>query len=73
MKNLKLGTSPINGSISAGNVVKGMWKGDKIDVTDNAIDAVFEHLMFHAKKDENNTYGYTYDGIGTISIKLEEK
>ncbi len=47
MKNIAVGTSPINGVIYAGKLNKAgdMWVGDKQDITDMATSAVAESLL----------------------------
>jgi len=72
-----LGVSPITGTIFAGRSKPmkhdprlKVWQGDKHDITDEAIKAVFEHMMHHAK--ETGFYGIMFKGFGTMEFTLEK-
>ncbi|RKI83828.1 hypothetical protein D7V90_08020 [bacterium 1xD42-87] len=56
----KLVTTPLPNTIWWANVneEKGIITGDKKDVTDNAIDAVFQHLIGQEKFKETGFTGY---------------
>ena len=56
----KLVTTPLSNTIwwATVNEEKGMITGNKVDVTDNAIDAVFQHLMNMDGFSENGFAGY---------------
>lgn len=51
MKDLKLGCSPITPTIFAGKLNKkgNMWVGEKQDVTNECLSAVFEYIAVHRK------------------------
>lgn len=61
-RRMKLETSPIDGTIFLGRTKKTkegeIWVGEKIEVTDNAMIAVFEHMRYVAKKGGNGYYKY---------------
>ena len=59
-----LGVSPLTNTIYYGtqDTEKHMWVGNKTDVTDSAISAVFEWFM--GNMDEKEEYSITYPGIG---------
>ena len=61
----KLVTTPITGKIwwATVNDEKGIITGDKKDVTDNAIQAVLDHLLLQEKFIKNGFHGYTYSKI----------
>lgn len=64
MGNLKLGCSPLTGTIYAGKVTKtGMWAAGKQDVTESAPGAVAEHLL-----KQDCSYEYT---IGSEKYRLK--
>lgn len=75
---MKLGTSPINGTIYLGRTRKTkdgeIWSGEKRDVTDNAIASVFEHMEVMARDNsKEGFYSYTYGDRGTISFQVKNK
>lgn len=70
-----LGVSPITNTIYAGklkpskfNPKLDIWVGKKQDVTDQAIRAVFEHMLNAAK--ETGYYAITFPGHGTMSFEV---
>lgn len=78
MKNPDLGVSPITGTIFAGKSKPSKlspklkeWIGEKHDITDDAVRAVFEHMMHNAQ--ETGYYGVTFAGFGTMEITLENR
>lgn len=44
MKQLMIGVLPVTNKICIGTVKNDIWQNDRIDVTDAAIYAVFQHL-----------------------------
>ncbi len=76
MKKIKLGTSPITGTIYSGKITKNngceMWI-EKTDITDNAINAVFEHMRYMARlESKEGFYSYSYGDLGTMSFKIDK-
>ena len=69
MNNVSLGVSPIDGTIYAGklNKDKTMWVGDKQDVTEDAVRAVFEKMMNESKEKDGGIITYSYKGFGTMT------
>lgn len=70
MKEITLGSSPIDGTIFAGklNKQKTMWVGDKQDVTEDAVRSVFEKMMLESKHQDWATIEYSYPGFGKIAF-----
>ncbi|SDJ61794.1 DUF7446 family protein [Paenibacillus naphthalenovorans] len=71
-----LGVSPITGTIYVGKSkpLKNdpnfkVWQGEKHDITDEAIKAVFEHMMHHAK--ETGYYAVRFKGLGRLSMEKD--
>lgn len=66
-----MGASPLTGKIYHGtlNTEKGMWVGNKTDVTDMACQAVAEHLFF----EKVDKFYELKDGrILVLSIEIRE-
>ena len=61
--NIRIGTSPITGSIFAGKVNKAgtMWVGEKQDITVEAIGAVAESLLKTKEKIPFTVDGQNYE------------
>jgi len=61
--NIRIGTSPITGSIFAGKLNKTgtMWVGEKQDITDEAIGAVAESLLKTKEKLPFTVDGQNYE------------
>lgn len=67
MTKLKVGCSPLTGIIYAGRVLKnGMWTNGKQDVTDDAVGAVAQHLLYAGELFQFDFRGKTYQ------LKVEE-
>ena len=66
----KMGVSPITNTIYYGNVneEKGLWVGEKKDVTDMAIAAVFE--WFLNQMDEKEEFIITYPNVPDMKLKM---
>ena len=66
----KMGVSPITNRIYYGNVneEKGLWVGEKKDVTDMAIAAVFE--WFHSQMDDNEEFSISYPDVPEMKLKM---
>jgi len=69
----KLVTTPLTNTIWWATVddKRGIITGDKKDVTDNAIQAVLDHLLGQDSFDKNGFAGYTYNktkGEGTYTL-----
>ncbi|KAF3997497.1 DUF7446 family protein [Glaciimonas immobilis] len=64
-KNIRIGTSPLSGSIFAGTLLKGgrMWSANKTDVTNEAIGAVIEHVNM-----QKNPVIVSVNGVPTYEI-----
>lgn len=70
-RKIVLRTSMIGNRIYAGTVKKSdprMLNDSKVDVTDEAIKAVFQHLMEEHKRHNKGkeSFGYGYEGLGEI-------
>jgi hypothetical protein len=65
-----MGVSPITNTIYYGNVneEKGLWVGEKKDVTDMAIGAVFE--WFLNQMDGKEEFGISYPSVPGIKLKM---
>jgi hypothetical protein len=65
-----MGASPITNTIYYGNVneEKGLWVGEKKDVTDMAIGAVFE--WFLNQMDGKEEFGISYPSVPGIKLKM---
>jgi hypothetical protein len=65
-----MGVSPITNTIYYGNVneEKGLWVGEKKDVTDMAIGAVFE--WFLNQMDGKEEFGISYPSVTGIKLKM---
>lgn len=63
MSKKKLVTTPLTNTIwwATVNEEKGMITGNRVDVTDNAIQTVMEHLIGQETFKENGFAGYEYD------------
>lgn len=76
---MKLGTSPIDGTIFLGRTKKTKdgfeeWSGQKRDITDNAIASVFEHMAVMARdKSKEGFYSYTFGDRGTMSFQVKNR
>lgn len=66
----KMGVSPITNTIYYGNVneEKGLWVGEKKDVTDMAIAAVFE--WFLNQMNEKEEFIITYPNVPGMKLKM---
>jgi len=66
----KMGVSPITNTIYYGRVnkEKGMWIGEKTDVTDMAIAAVFE--WFLNQMDGKEEFMIAYPNIPNMKLKM---
>ncbi len=66
----KMGVSPITNTIYYGNVneEKGLWVGEKKDVTDMAISAVFE--WFLNQMDGKEEFIITYPNVPGMKLKM---
>ena len=66
----KMGVSPITNTIYYGKVnkEKGMWVGDREDVTDMAIAAVFE--WFLNQMDGKEEFIITYPNVPEMKLKM---
>ena len=66
----KMGVSPITNHIYYGNVneEKGLWVGEKKDVTDMAIAAVFE--WFYNQMDDKEEFSISYPDVPGIVLKM---
>ena len=66
----KMGVSPITNTIYYGNVneEKGLWVGEKKDVTDMAIAAVFE--WFLNQMDGKEEFIITYPNVPGMKLKM---
>ena len=70
---MKLGTSPITGTIFCGKTKKNgkyeEWIGKKEDLTDNAISCVAEHMNYLLKSTEGDTrWEFTWKNFGKLSF-----
>lgn len=65
-----MGVSPITNTIYYGNVneEKGLWVGEKKDVTDMAIAAVFEWFM--NQMDEKEEFVISYPNVPWFKMKM---
>jgi len=62
MSNVRIGCSPLTSRIYAGKVnAKGMWIGDKADVTDDAVRSVAENLLKTDERFQFSTNGKRYE------------
>ena len=74
---INIGTSEITGTIYAGkskptgNGNTRQWVGEKQDVTDEAMRAVFEHM--YIKAEQTGCYGMVVAGFGAMTFKREKK
>jgi hypothetical protein len=71
MKNIVLRVSGIANRIYAGTISKKdprIMNDSKVDVTDEAIKVVFQHLMEEHRRNEkgNESFGYGFEGLGEI-------
>ena len=66
----KMGVSPITNTIYYGNVneEKGLWVGEKKNVTDMAITAVFE--WFCNQMDDKEEFSISYPDVPGIVLKM---
>ena len=66
----KMGVSPITNTIYYGNVneEKGLWVGEKKDVTNMAIAAVFE--WFLNQMDGKEEFIITYPNVPDMKLKM---
>ena len=77
MTEYHVGCGPISGEIFAGTLSKNKdrWL-NRSTVTDEAINAVRDHLIVMAKQEHKEWYGYEWSlkggGKVTLSIKIEE-
>ena len=65
-----MGVTPVTNIIYYGNVneEKGLWAGEKKDVTDMAIGAVFE--WFLNQMDGKEEFGISYPSVPGIKLKM---
>lgn len=65
-----MGVTPVTNIIYYGNVndEKGLWVGEKKDVTDMAIGAVFE--WFLNQMDGKEEFGISYPSVPGIKLKM---
>lgn len=65
-----MGVNPITNTIYYGNVneEKGLWVGEKKDVTDMAIAAVFEWFM--NQMDEKEEFAISYPNVSEFTLKM---
>ena len=76
MKKCDIGCSPLTNTIFAGtlNKDKTCWKGDKVDITDSAVKAVFEKMMNESRRDDNSIIEYNYgEKFGTLYYVPKDK
>lgn len=66
----KMGVSPITNCIYYGNVneEKGLWVGEKKDVTDMAIASVFE--WFCNQMDDKEEFSISYPDVPEMKLKM---
>lgn len=66
----KMGVSPITNTIYYGNVnkEKGLWVGEKKDVTDMAIASVFEWFM--NQMDGKEAFEISYPDVTGFKLKM---
>lgn len=66
----KIGVSPITNCIYYGNVneEKGLWVGEKKNVTDMAIAAVFE--WFYNQMDDKEEFSISYPDVPEMKLKM---
>lgn len=66
----KMGVSPITNTIYYGNVneEKGLWVGEKKDVTDMALAAVFE--WFLNQMDGKEEFVISYPSVPDMKLKM---
>ena len=78
MAEYHVGCGPISGEIFAGTLSKdkSKWLNRSV-ATDEAINAVRDHLVSMARIDKRNTYGYEWTlkngGKVTLMVKIEEE
>lgn len=70
-RKIVLRTSALGNRIYAGTLSKNnpnVMNDSKVDVTDDAIRAVFEHLMTEHKRENKglSSFGYEFEGFGEI-------
>ena len=65
-----MGVTPVTNIIYYGNVneEKGLWVGEKKDVTDMAIAAVFEWFM--NQMDEKEEFAISYPNVPWFKLKM---
>jgi len=69
MTKIRIGCSPLTGTIYAGSVSKtGLWGKNKVDVTDEAIRSVAESLLQNNEVLQFNYKGEWYE-LGVRKIK----
>ena len=74
---INIGTSEITGTIYAGKSKPTgdgsirRWVGEKTDVTDEAMRAVFEHM--YIKAEQTGCYGMVVAGLGAMTFKREKE
>ena len=69
MKKCNLGYSPLTKKIYAGIINKKnmTWKGEKVDITEEAIKVVFEKMMAKSQKEGDKIIKYHYgDKFGKL-------
>jgi hypothetical protein len=70
MSKIRIGCSPITGTIYAGSVSKtGLWGNNKVDVTDEAIRSVAESLL---QTDEVLQFQYEGDWYELAVKKIKQ-
>lgn len=70
-RKIVLRTSALGNRIYAGTLSKknpNVMNDSKVDVTDEAISAVFQHLMKEQQRKEegNGSFGYGFEGMGEL-------
>ena len=73
MKNLHVGLSPLTNKIYAGSVLKcgTVWAANKTDVTNEAIQAVVDHII-NFKKRTGKELELSIDGVPVIRVSIED-
>lgn len=66
--NKRMGVSPITNNIYIGKLNKSetMWVGEKTEITDEAVKAVFEWFRGNST-DEKPIYQISFEGFGTLT------
>lgn len=71
MSGIKIGCSPLTGKIYAGKVLKsGLWASGKVDVTDEAVKSVAEHLII---RDQRLEFDYNGKRFSMKAVEIPIK